>query len=213
MYAFKDKDGKLYAVNIGGYSMRYYKEVSGENEVEFLTPTLTSNNTVTEKGTIVVTASTGINGQSNWNTGGYMIMLNAVSSTTDVGYWQLQNTTATQWLQIKFPYKIYITGLSFYTRPTDNTAATVQVFTDSTRATAITNALSVSGAVQQKTWTVTPVETDCLYIYVTSPNKYFGMQNLQITGTIKETYTYEIEGTADDYTRVEKYLPLKGVKI
>jgi hypothetical protein len=155
-------------------------------------PVLTSDSMSVSEGKIVTTA----NSYYNDNTRPYKIMLGAVSSTTDLNYWQLNNTTAESWLQIKFPYKLRITGLSVYSRPKDNQTGTVTAYTNSSKTTKIGNTVTVSNVLTKYTFLSggSGIETDTIYLHVTGQANYFGLQNLQITAQ------KVVDGTSSDYS-------------
>ena len=162
---------KLY--NLARRQRSYYKYI------DWTQPVLTSDNMSVAEGNIVTTAS------SHYidATRPHKVMLGAVSSTTDSNYWQVNNTTSASWLQIKFPYKLRITGLSVYSRPRDNYSGTVTAYTSSSRSVKIGNAINTSAELTKYTFLSggSGVETDTIYLYVTNQNQWFGLQNLQIT--------------------------------
>ena len=176
---------------------RYFKDVYED----WTQPVLTSNNMPVEDGSIVCTASSDYGN----NTGIYKIMLGSVSTTIDKNYWQIANSLAEQWLQIKFPYKLKITGLSVYTRPSDNYVATVTAYTDSTKSTQIGNSINTKAAVTKYVFLENGegVVTDTIYIYVATrsgKNTYYGLQNLQITAQREKVYEVTADG---EYDRIE----------
>lgn len=155
------------------------KEVEYYKWQDWTQPVLTSNNTATEAGNIITTASTYFNS----NTQPYMIMTGKTSTTTDVGYWQLANKTTEEWLNIKFPYKLKISALSVVTRPNDNFNRTFSVYAGVGGKQIGSNITPTAGATRYTIISSGEYITDNIFIKVhaQSTMPYFGLQNLQIT--------------------------------
>lgn len=151
--------------------------------VHFKTPTLTGSITPVAEGNIVVTSS--YNNTSAWNNlcNNSYIMRNTISTTKDQGYWQMYGS-ATQWLQIKFPYTLVIKGMTITSRPSDNYTGTVTAYTNANKTL---NMGSVTTDKAATVFTLTDSEirafvTDTIYLYITNMNEWYGLQNLQIRG-------------------------------
>lgn len=157
----------------------------------FKTPTLTGSITPVAEGNIVVTSS--YNNTSAWNNlcNNSYIMRNTISTTTDQGYWQM-NGSATQWLQIKFPYTLRIMGLTIASRPRDNYTGTVTAYTNANKTF---NMGSVTTNKAATNFTLANIEigdfvTDTIYLYITNMDTWYGLQNLQIRGyKVLDQYT------------------------
>lgn len=186
---------------------KYYKYST--QQVGWTQPKLTSNNMAVTGGNIVCTAS------SNYgnNTDIYKIMLGSVSSAVDKDYWQVNGSTSAQWVQIKFPYKLRITGLSVYTRPSDNFTRTVRAYTSSSKTTQIGSAINTSAGATKYTFLSngSGIETDTIYLSIDAGNdnnKWYGLQNLQITATTGRQIV--VDGTSDSYdfstTEIKNYV-------
>ena len=149
----------------------------------FKTPTLTGSITPVAEGNIVVTSS--YNNTSGWNNlcNNSYIMRNTISTTSDQGYWQM-NGSATQWLQIKFPYTLVIKGMTIASRPGDNYTGTVTAYTNANKTV---NMGSVTTNKAATNFTLTDMGigafvTDTIYLYITNMDTWYGLQNLQIRG-------------------------------
>lgn len=79
--------------------------------------------------TIVTTATSVYSGLQ-----AFRAFTEALSYTRGSGYYQVDNTTAEVWVQITFPYFIYLSELSFYTRPNGDVYATVSAYADSNKS-------------------------------------------------------------------------------
>lgn len=185
--------GGGYPWNIGGGAggagecLIQYISHEPEGEVTnleyFKTPTLTGSITPVAEGNIVVTSS--YNNTSAWNNlcNNSYIMRNTISTTTDKGYWQM-NGSATQWLQIKFPYTLVIKGMTIASRPNDNYTGTVTAYTNADK-TVNMGSVTTNKAATNFTLTdfgIGDFVTDTIYLYITDMDKWYGLQNLQIRG-------------------------------
>ena len=172
---------------------RYYKWT------EWTQPVLTSNNTSTSLGNIITTAST----YYNDNTQPYMIMTGTTSTTVDSGYWQLNNKTTEEWLNINFPYKLKISALSVVTRPRDNYNRTFSVYAGISGEQIGSDITPPAGATRYTIVSGGEYITDNIFIKVhaKSTEIYFGLQNLQITAQ----YAKYAESSDYDYY-VDKYV-------
>jgi hypothetical protein len=193
------KDGNSYKLPIK-VNRIYYKY---ENWTQ---PVLTSDNMAVEGGYIVSSASSCY---SN-NTLAYKIMTGKTVTTVDTGYWQTAKSTAEEWVQIQFPYKLNIAGLSIYTRPKDNVSATVTAYTDSSKTTKIGNSVTTSSAVTKYTFLSggDGVLTDTIYLHIGARNTlnyYYGLQNLQITAQKL------VEGSVSDFVNYEDKVIYYGI--
>lgn len=161
----------------------YEPEGEGTNLEYFKTPTLTASITPVAEGNIVVTSS--YNNTTSWNNlcNNSYIMRNTISTTSDKGYWQM-NGSATQWLQIKFPYTLVIKGMTIASRPNDNYTGTVTAYTNADKTV---NMGSVTTNKAATNFTLTDFGigafiTDTIYLYITNMDTWYGLQNLQIRG-------------------------------
>lgn len=162
----------------------YEPEGGGVTSLEyFQTPTLTASITPVAEGNIVVTSS--YNNTSSWNNlcNNSYIMRNTISTKSDQGYWQM-NGSATQWLQIKFPYTLVIKGMTIASRPGNNYTGTVTAYTNADKTV---NMGSVTTNAKATNFTLTNIGigafvTDTIYLYITDMDEWYGLQNLQIRG-------------------------------
>lgn len=191
---------------------KYYKNETHykDKEISYTQPILTSNSTRVDEGDIIATSS--FDCSTEWSgTAIYKIMGGAISTTTDVGYWQT-TTTEVAWVQIKFPYNIHITGLSICTRPHDNYNGVVTAYTNSSKTTQIGISITTNAPVTTYTFlsNENAVKTDTIYLEISSGHsQYYGLQNLQIQGyrIIQEPYTYVEEvSSTDDYDFTKEVL-------
>lgn len=161
-----------------------YEPEGGVTNLEyFKTPTLTGSITPVAEGNIVVTSS--YNNTIDWNNlcNNSYIMRNTISTKTDQGYWQM-NGSATQWLQIKFPYTLRIKGMTIASRPNDNYTGTVTAYHNADKTV---NMGSVTTNARATNFTLTDFGigdfvTDTIYLYITNMDEWYGLQNLQIRG-------------------------------
>lgn len=161
-----------------------YEPEGGVTNLEyFKTPTLTGSITPVAEGNIVVTSS--YNNTSSWNNkcNNSYIMRNTISTTSDNGYWQM-NGSATQWLQIKFPYTLRIKRITIASRPNNNYTGTVTAYTNANKTVNMGSVTTNAGATN---FTLTNIgigdfATDTIYLYITDMDEWYGLQNLQIRG-------------------------------
>ena len=110
-------------------------------------------------------------------------MRNTISTKSDQGYWQM-NGSATQWLQIKFPYTLRIKGMTIASRPNDNYTGTVTAYHNADKTVKMGSVTTNAGATN---FTLTDFGigdfvTDTIYLYITDMDVWYGLQNLQIRG-------------------------------
>lgn len=162
----------------------YEPEGGGVTNLEYFeTPTLNGSVTAVAEGNIVVSSS--YNNTTSWNNlcNNSYIMRNTISTTSDKGYWQM-NGSATQWLNIHFPYTLLIKELTIATRPKDNYSGTVTAYTSSHMNV---NMGSVTTNKAATNFLLTRInngafETSNIYLRITDMDKFYGLQNLQIKG-------------------------------
>lgn len=161
----------------------YEPEGKVTNLEYFKTPTLTGSITPVAEGNIVVTSS--YNNTSTWNNlcNNSYIMRNTISTTSDAGYWQM-NGSATQWLQIKFPYTLRIKGITIASRPRDNYTGTVTAYTNANKTVNMGSVTTNAGATNfiLTNFGIGDFVTDTIYLYITDMDEWYGLQNLQIRG-------------------------------
>ena len=174
-----------------GYPDFYNKVVEEYNESEvyylpWVQPIATGETTAIEGGDMVITASSAY---SNYNA--YKAMDGIDTSTTATTGWGTNNTSAVQWWQVKFPYKIRITGLTGYQRydSTPANANTIgQFYTSSEKTTPIGDEYSNAVGVNWNAVSVTgiPAEgivTDTIYFEKTGGGNHGGFGELKIEAT------------------------------
>lgn len=174
-----------------GYADFYNKclEEYNESEVYYLPwvqPIATGATTAIDGGDMVITTS---NEYSTYNA--YKAMDGVSSGTTATTGWGTNNTTAVQWWQVKFPYKIRITGLTGYQRQ-DSTPANAntigQFYTSSDKTTPIGDTYNNAVGVNWNAVSVTgiPAEgivTDTIYFEKTGGGSHGGLGELKIEAT------------------------------
>lgn len=170
---------------------KYYKYV----DTAWTQPKATANTTAIAGGNMVITASSSYSGEDAW------YGFNGVYSGTS---WAT-NLTTTGWWQIKFPYKILITGLKFYQRNSASSyrTTTARFYTSSSKTTPIGNAFSPSASDYAST-TISGipsegVHTDTIYLNITAGVSAVGMGMLDITATRRVM----VEATESDYDYYE----------
>lgn len=164
---------------------KYYKY---EYE-DWAQPIATGATTVLPEGNMVVTAT-------NQYAAGPYICLDGNTTTA----WVMNETRIGFW-QVKFPYKIKITGLIFYNCNGVNRTNTGRFYTDSTKGTPIGNAFQATNADFASTViegiSTNGVETDTIYLDITSSNRTSsGMAELQITAQ-RKTGKVEVSASED----------------
>lgn len=146
-------------------------------------PIATGETTAVDGGNMVITAS---NQYSTYNA--YKAMDGIKSGTTATTGWGTNNTSAVQWWQVKFPYKIKITGLTGYQRY-DTTVANANTvgrfYTSSSKTTPIGNTYNNAVSTNWNAVSVTgiPTEgiiTDTIYFEKTGGGNYGGLGELVI---------------------------------
>lgn len=150
--------------------------------VEWTQPILTGATTSTDLGNVVVTCSGNYSGYDGWKA------MNGVKSGTDSATGWGTNNSNSGWWQVKFPYKLLITGLKGYQRydVTPANANTVgRFYTSSTKATPIgdeyNNATSTNWSEVEVTGIPSEgIVTDTIYFEKTSAT-YGGFGELEIT--------------------------------
>ena len=170
---------------------RYFKY----QYVSWTQPKLTANTTAAEGGSIVVTATSGDTGSSV----NYPYQAMDGGKTSGSAYWEVKSVPS--WWQIKFPYKLKITGIKYYKADNDsNNTTSVEFYTSSAKTTKIGNTLSTSG----NAWASFSVSgipssgiiTDTVYVNLAaSSGGYTSIGEIEITAT-KQTV---IDGTASSY--------------
>ena len=149
---------------------------------EWTQPIITANTTTTTAGNIVCTASSQYS-----DAYGAWKALDGILSGSDA--WASVTAETKGWWQVKFPYKLKITGLTFYSsHGTSNNylSKDCQFFTSADMTTPIGNAFVGSTVAFTPTQiTGIPAEgviTDTIYLNITSSNSSgIGMGGLQIT--------------------------------
>ena len=150
--------------------------------LEWEQPIATAETTTVDKGDIIVTASTAY---ASWNP---YLALNGIATTATQG-WALSTANTAGWWQVKFPYKIKITGFKYYRRYSNSAdnATTGRFYTSADKNVAIGNEFSVpAGAKAQLSIDIEniPVEgiiTDTIYLETQAiSGQYGGMDFLEI---------------------------------
>lgn len=150
--------------------------------LEWEQPIATAETTTVDKGDIIVTASTAY---TSWNP---YLALNGIATTATQG-WALSTVNTAGWWQVKFPYKIKITGFKYYRRYSNSAdnATTGRFYTSADKNVAIGNEFSVpSGAKAQLSIDIEniPAEgiiTDTIYLETQAiSGQYGGMDFLEI---------------------------------
>jgi len=191
---------------------KYLKRIV--TETSWTQPVATSNNTAIAGGNMVFTASSEGDGKM------YGAMDGNISGSSSSNFWQTTSNTPLGWWQVKFPYKIRITGLKFYNCYSNytNHTKTARFYTNSSKAIPIGDAFTgVNSNYGLTTITGIPAEgiiTDTIYLDITECYRTSsGMGELQITAT-KLTEAWQA-GTENDYNliipqkhtiNVQKYL-------
>lgn len=187
---------------INGIKRLYYKTVNVPDQWENWTqPVLTSN---TSYGT--VSASN----RSSTTFDYYKALDGKITGGEGAGtWWECGEYVSTGWWKWKLPVTLKITAIKFYARGYNNANITARFYTSAEKTVAIGNQFSSNGTPwQSQDITGIPsggVKTNCVYLEITGGSSYVGVGEIQITAQelVKEAYSYEIAGTADDYDRYE----------
>ena len=192
---FSWQSGSVYTAVYNHLVEDYNSSSYNTGTVSWTQPILTSNSTETSLGTVEVSAGSEY---STYNA--YKALDGIKSGTIATTGWGVNNTSATTWWQIKFPYKIKITGLTGYQRYDSNpaNANTIgQFYTSSDKTTPIGdiytnnistnwNAVAVSGIPSEG------IITDTIYFEKTGGGSYGGLGELEITAErVVESPFYE----------------------
>lgn len=184
-YVYKDAiAGSRY-----GYPDFYAKcleEYQNAVDLPWTQPVATGETTAIDGGNMVITASNAYSGYD-----AYKAMDGIDTGTTATTGWGINNTSAVQWWQVKFPYKIRITGITGYQRydSTPANANTIgQFYTSSDKTTPIGDEYSNAVGVNWNAVSVTgiPAEgivTDTIYFEKTGGGNYGGLGELKIEAT------------------------------
>lgn len=187
---------------INGIKRLYYKTVNVPDQWENWTqPVLTSN---TSYGT--VSASN----RSSTTYDYYKALDGKITGGKGAGtWWECGEYVSTGWWKWELPVTLKITAIKFYARGYNNANITARFYTSAEKTVAIGNQFSSNGTPwQSQDITGIPsggVKTNCVYLEITGGSSYVGVGEIQITAQelVKEAYSYEIAGTADDYDRYE----------
>lgn len=185
---------ELQKINEVYRGFKYYKYQS------WTQPALSSNTTTVTEGNIVVSASSNYSGEDPWRA------LDGNNSGTSFAF----NSVPTGWWQVKFPYKLRITGLTFCQRENAGSyrTNTARFYTSSDKSTPIGNEFNPPATSYAQT-VVSDIPsagiiTDTIYLDVTDGLTSAGMSELIITAQ------KVIAGTSSSYDYSE---PQKIAKI
>ena len=151
--------------------LKYYKYQS------WTQPVLSSNTTAVTEGNIVVSASSNYSGEDPWRA------LDGNNSGTSFAF----NSVPTGWWQVKFPYKLRITGLTFCQRENAGSyrTNTARFYTSSDKSTPIGNEFNPPATSYAQTVVSgipsAGIITDTIYLDVTAGLTSAGMSELIIT--------------------------------
>lgn len=174
--------------------LKYYKYES------WTQPALSSNTTTVTEGNIVVSASSNYSGEDPWRA------LDGNNSGTSFAF----NSVPTGWWQVKFPYKLRITGLTFCQRENAGSyrTNTARFYTSSDKSTPIGNEFNPPATSYAQTVVSgipsAGIITDTIYLDVTAGLTSAGMSELYITAQ------KVVAGTSSSYDYSE---PQKIAKI
>lgn len=160
-------------------------------------PIATGNTTAVEGGNMITTAGSNNSGYSQI----YGALDGVKSGSNQQKTWM--PTTSTTWWQVKFPYKIKITGLTHYNSRGDYSADRPVIgryYTSSDLTTPIGDEISTPNT----NWYATEITgipqdgilTDTIYFNKTGGGTYAGIGELEITAT---KYNGVVAGTSSDY--------------
>ena len=169
-------------------------------------PKLTSN---TSYGTLTA---------SNYNPESTIIMPYCAFDGDTSTWWGTGRSVTSANLQWVLPEKIIITGIKIQVRMGDRPNLTARVYTSSNKTVPIGDSITTTTAGEIATVQNIPddgIETAILYFDCSSTQDYLGINEVEITAKklLTEQFSYEIEGTADDYDRYEDVLNILGVEI
>ena len=179
------KGSKVYVPN-GWTEYKYYK-YTYENWTQ---PTATSGTTAITGGNMVITGTNYYRSSYPWK----------AMDGTNSSVWIMSDTTTGYW-QLKLPYKIWVTGLTFYNTGAPNRTKSGRFYTSSAKTTAIGNAFTATNSDYAAT-TISGIpsggiETDTIYLAITgSYASSSGMGELKITAQVQ---TGSVESTSSDY--------------
>lgn len=148
-------------------------------------PILSSDVTQTSEGEIVCTASSFFQSENCYP----YCALDGVKSGNNTNYGRFViSNTKTGWWQVKFPYKLKITGLKYYA-PYSSSAETViattgRFYTSSEKITPIGDEINTTKNWQEVNVANIPTEgiiTDTIYFDITNSGGYGGIGELEIT--------------------------------
>lgn len=179
------KGSKVYVPN-GWTNYKYYK-YTYENWTQ---PIATGQTTAIDGGNMVITATNQYSSSAPWL---------AMDGTTN-NLWVMNETAAGYW-QLKLPYKIIVTGLTFYNISGRNKTNVARFYTDSSLSTPIGDQFSaVNSDFGQTVVSGIPaegIETDTIYLKTSSAyGTSSGMSELKITAKRR---TGSVESTSSDY--------------
>lgn len=204
-------NGQHYAF-IDGFTRYYYKTINVPDQyADWTQPVLTSNNSYG-----VVSASS-----VSADTCAYYKALdgNTTGGSGDGTWWECARGVTTGWWKWELPVTLNITAIKFYARGYNNANITARFYTSSDKTTPIGNQFSSNGTLwQSQNITGIPsdgIKTNCIYLDITAGDSYVGVGEIQLTAKefVAPAYSYETEGTADDYDRYEDVPNMKGVEI
>ena len=189
---------------VNGYTRKYYKTVIVPAVYEdVVLPKLTSN---TSYGTLTVSS------EGNSHTPYHAF--DGDAST----WWETAEGVKSANLQWVLPEKIIITGIKIQVRTGDRPNLTARVYTSSDKTIPIGDSITTTTEGEIATVQNIPddgIETGILYFDCSSTQDYLGINEVEITAKrlLTEQFSYEIEGTADDYDRYEDILNILGVEM
>ena len=180
------KGSKVYVPN--GYTSYKYYKYTYENWTQ---PVATAATTAIDGGDMVITATNQYSSSYPWR---------AMDGNITNSAWVMNETTKGYW-QLKLPYKIVITGLTFYNTQGKNRTNTGRFYTSSAKTTPIGNEFTATNSDFATTVISgipsTGIETDTIYLDLTSSTgSSSGMGELKITAKRK---TGSVESTSSDY--------------
>lgn len=166
----------------------YFAQSHGE--IDWVQPVATGSTTAIDGGDMVITTSNEYSTYNSWKA-----MDGIKSGTNAATGWGVNNTSATQWWQLKLPYQIRITGIKVYHRY-DTTPANANVvgrfYTSSNMTTPIGDTLNDTSATNWQEFTISGIPssgivTDTLYFRKTGGGTYGGLGEVEITATVVGT--------------------------
>ena len=214
------EDTPIYRAPVKEVVTRYYKTVHVPAVYKDWTqPVLTSN---TSYG--VVSASS----RSTTSASDYFKALDGKTTGGEGAgtWWNAAYGVRSGWWRWDLPVTLKITAIKFYARGQNNAAITARFYTSADKSTPIGNQFSSNGTPWQSQdiagIPAEGVKTRCVYLDIISgggtgtgqgDNGYVGVGEIQITAqeVVKEAYSYEAEGTAEDHDRYE-IIPCTGTR-